>query len=98
MAFISLFFAHIETVSFLIICPLLLYDAVCVCIPGRWQRARVALWQTGSEEERQHGGSSENHHIWNQRLFQAWVILATILVKVRVCFRHSISVHTKPLF
>ena len=80
--FSFLFFAHIETlVSFLILCPLPLYDAL---------RARVALWPTGSGEERQHEGSSENHHIWIQRFFHVWVILAAVLVKACVCFRHSV--------
>ena len=52
------------------------------CKPGRWR--------TGSEEERQHGGSSKNHQIWIQRLFHAWAILAAVSVKARVCIRSSI--------
>ena len=32
------------------------------------RRDKVALWWTESEEERQNGGSSENHQIWIQRL------------------------------
>ena len=73
---------------FLILCPLPLYAAVRASLAGGG-RARVALWQTGSEEG-QHGGSSEDHQIWIQRLFHAWVILAAVLVKACVCFRHSI--------
>ena len=84
-----LFCANTETlVSFLILCPLPLFDAVC-------QSSTVAA---GSEEERQHGGSSENHHIWIQRLFHDWVILVAVLVKACVCvcvsdiaYRHSLQ-------
>ena len=75
------FFWRISLVSFLILCPLPLYDAL---------RARVALWPTGSGEGRQHEGSSENHHIWIQRFFHAWVILDAVLVKACVCFRYSV--------
>ena len=75
-------------VTFLILCPLPLYDAV---LP------RVALWRTGSERE--HGGSSKNHQIWIQRLFHAWVILAAVLVKAHVYVSDIMSsVRTKPLF
>ena len=49
-----------------------------------------ALWRTGSEEERQHRGNYENHQIWIQRLFRAWVILAAVLVTVCACFRYSV--------
>ena len=87
--FRSFFFPHIETlVLFLTLWPLSLYGAVHASLAGGG-RARVAVWQTGSEEERQHGGSSENHHIWIQGLVHVWVILAAVLVKACVCFRYS---------